>query len=306
MKFEKVEHIKVTENLTVKDLVESMHKSGVMQAGKIGKASQIYLDMYNDDCSIFLGAAGALIPGGMRELLIDILENGKIKVFVCTGAMLTHDLIEALGDKHFKGHHLMSDSELNKKGYDRMYDSLMSNQVYFKLEKFFEDNISYFENKKMNIREFTNLLGSLIKERSILKICFDKKIPIFCPAISDSGIGLMIWGQLSKKKNINVDVFDDLKDIIEISWTSNKCGVFYFGGGVPKNYIQQAMQFSPKTASYGIQITTDNEHFGGSSGAPLREGISWGKMDENGKFVDVHCDVTIALPLIWGYVKSKI
>ena len=37
---------------------------------------------------------------------------------------------------------------------------------------------SYFENKKMNIREFTNLLGSLIKERSILKICFDKKIPM--------------------------------------------------------------------------------------------------------------------------------
>ena len=56
-------------------------------------------------------------------------------------------------------------------------------------------------------------------------------------------------------------------------------------------------------ADYGVQITTDRPEPGGSSGAPLKEGISWGKLHENSKYVDVFCDVTIALPLIWGYVK---
>ena len=93
--------------------------------------------------------------------------------------------------------------------------------------------------------------------------------------------------------------------MMKLSWTAKKTGVIYLGGGVPKNYIQQAMQFS-KGATYGIQITMDRPEPGGSSGAELREGISWGKMQEQGQFVDVICDTTIALPLIWAAVKDKV
>lgn len=306
MDLNKVEHIKINKDMKVSELVEAMQKSGVMGAGKVGDASKIFLDMVNDgDCKVFLGVAGALIPGGMREILIDILESGKVDVFVCTGATLTHDLVEALGFSHFEGHHLMDDVELNKNGYDRMYDSLMPNKVYEIIEKFLDNNIEKFTGKRMNIRGFLWTLGSLVENRSILKICYDKKIPIFCPAIADSGIGLMIWGQLGKGKKIEVDVFDDLKEIIDTAWTSKKNGVIYLGGGTPKNYIQQAMQFS-KGADYGIQITTDRAEPGGSSGAPLKEGISWGKLHKDSKFVDVFCDITIALPLIWGFIKEKI
>ena len=93
-----------------------------------------------------------------------------------------------------------------------------------------------------------------------------------------------------------------MKEIIDIAWTSEKRGIIYIGGGVPKNFIQQSLQFS-KGAEYGIQITTDRPEFGGSSGAPLKEGISWGKLNENADFVDVFCDATIALPLIFGSIK---
>ncbi|MEM4230774.1 MAG: deoxyhypusine synthase family protein, partial [Candidatus Pacearchaeota archaeon] len=59
-----------------------------------------------------------------------------------------------------------------------------------------------------------------------------------------------------------------------------------------------------KGADYGIQISTDRPEPGGSSGAPLKEGISWGKMKEKAKFVDVFCDATIALPLIIATIKE--
>jgi len=62
------------------------------------------------------------------------------------------------------------------------------------------------------------------------------------------------------------------------------------------------LQFS-KGADYGIQIKIDKEEFGGSSGARLEEGISWGKMKQEARFVDVFCDASIALPLIWAGVK---
>ena len=72
-----------------------------------------------------------------------------------------------------------------------------------------------------------------------------------------------------------------------------------------KNFIQQALQFS-KGADYGIQISTDHPQAGGSSGAPLKEGISWGKMKENAKFVDLKCDVSIALPIIHSALMERL
>ena len=113
----------------------------------------------------------------------------------------------------------------------------------------------------------------------------------------------MMWGRIAEGKETNVDVFSDMKEIIDISWKAKKTGVIYVGGGLPKNFIQQSLQFS-KGANYGVQITTDRAESGGSSGAPLKEGISWGKMKKDADFVDVFCDATIALPLIFGGVKG--
>ncbi|HLE05992.1 MAG TPA: deoxyhypusine synthase family protein, partial [Candidatus Nanoarchaeia archaeon] len=63
-----------------------------------------------------------------------------------------------------------------------------------------------------------------------------------------------------------------------------------------------ALQFTPNQASYAIQITTDIPSPGGLSGAELREGISWGKVNPKAKFVSVLCDATIALPIIASYL----
>ena len=96
--------------------------------------------------------------------------------------------------------------------------------------------------------------------------------------------------------------YNDLNKMLDIAWTAKKKAVFYVTGGEPKNYIQQAMQFSAP-AIYGVQIKIDPASYGGSSGAPLKEGISWGKMNPKADFVDVFCDATIALPLILAGIK---
>lgn len=301
-----VKQIEIKAGMTAKELVQGMADSGVMGAGRIAKAAKIAEAMAQDkECKVFLGLAGAMVPGGMKQIVLDMLKSGFADVLVSTGANLTHDLIEALGYHHFQGHHQVNDAELNKQGMDRIYDSFMPNEVYEKMEDFFTAHFEELRNIE-NISQFLCKLGELLdKEDSILTICYKKQIPLFCPAISDSGIGLMLWGKLAQGKEVKTKAFEDLKDMMELSWTAKKTGVIYLGGGVPKNYIQQAMQFS-KGASYGIQITMDRPEPGGSSGAELKEGISWGKMQEQGQFVDVICDTTIALPLIWAAVKDKV
>ncbi len=304
-KMKPVHHIKITKGISVSELLKTMEATNVMGSGRLGRAVSIFEQMIKDkDCTIFLGIAGAMISSGMREIMLDMLESGHVNVFVTTGANLTHDLAEALGFAHYQGDENADDAKLYKKGLVRMYDSYMPAKVYEKMEDFFEKNWQVFE-KCTDIKEFLWQIGRLTPKRSLLKICYEKKLPVFCPAIADSGIGLMVWGRLAKGKNISVNAFEDMKEILDIAWTCKRAGIIYLGGGVPKNYIQQSMQFS-KGAYYGIQITTDREEYGGSSGAKLKEGISWGKLREKARYVDVSCDVTIALPILWAAVNQRI
>lgn len=293
--------------MSVNELVNQMSNSGVFGAGRIADAADIMESMIKDrDCKVFFGQAGAMVPGGMKKIIIDMIKNKYVDVFVTTGATLTHDMVEALGYQHIKGLTKLNDAELNKKGIDRIYDSFMPNDVYVGLEKFFVKNFDELAKSK-TIKEFLWNIGKLLpdKNESILKTAYLKKIPIFCPAISDSAIGLMIWGQMIKGKKMPIGSFDDLNEIIDLSWSSKKTGIIYVGGGVPKNYIQQAMQFS-KSADYAVQISVDVPFFGGSSGADLHEGISWGKLNKNAKYSNVICDATIALPLIYAAVKERL
>lgn len=307
-KLNPVKAIRIDKNIKASDIVENMRHTA-FNARKLGLAAEIWLQACQEkDCKKFLGLAGALVPGGMKQILIDMIEKETIDVLVSTGANLTHDIIEALGFSHYQGSSEVNDSELKKHGLDRIYNVFMQNKVYQVLEKWC---IVHFDeiNAETN-SEFLFKVGKILNEsekgkNSILAACFRKNIPIFCPALSDSGIGLMIWSMMTRKKIPAMKEFNDLNKMLDIAWTSKKKAIFYIGGGVPKNYIQQAMQFS-SPAIYGVQIKVDDASFGGSSGAPLKEGISWGKMSEKGRFIDVNCDATIALPLIYSFLIEKI
>jgi len=303
---DEIKPIKINKEMKVSELVGQMADAG-FGARKIGRACQIAKKIFSEKkCAVFLGMAGAMVPAGMKQIIIDLVKEKKIDVLVTTGANLTHDLIEALGEKHFHCD-LWNDREFHKKGFDRIYNVFMKNDVYEKLEDFFEKNWDKLC-EAGNIKEFLSKIASLLPEdsNSILRACYDNNVHIYCPAIADSGIGLMVWGRAAgrKFKKINIDAFDDLKDIIDFAWKSEKKAVIYIGGGVPKNFIQQALQVS-SGADYGIQITTDSPFPGGSSGAPLEEGKSWGKLKEDAdemNYADVYCDATIALPLIFADV----
>jgi len=330
---EKVKPIKLKEGQSVKELVGQMKEAG-FGARKIGRASEIVKKMFDDsECRVYFGMAGAMVPAGMKQIVIDLIREKKVDVIVTTGANLTHDLIEAMGDEHYHCDE-WNDDEFQDKGYDRMYNVFMKSDVYVKLEKFFEDNWDKLKEAK-TIREFLRLIGKVLVEKesahpaqtltsnienqivksdfsptqdssgsgdSILRACYENDVKLFCPALADSGIGLMIWGRKVAGKTISIDAFEDMNDIIDFCWTAKKSGVIYVGGGTPKNFIQQSLQFS-KGADYGVQITTDRQESGGSSGAPLEEGKSWGKLKKEAMFVDVNCDATIAMPLIFGNSK---
>ena len=97
-----------------------------------------------------------------------------------------------------------------------------------------------------------------------------------------------------------------LLKMVDLAWDAKKAGVCIIGGGVPKNFILQSLQFCPNSASYAIQITMDRPEPGGLSGATLQEAISWGKINQEARFSNVISDATIALPIIYWYLKNSL
>jgi deoxyhypusine synthase len=102
-------------------------------------------------------------------------------------------------------------------------------------------------------------------------------------------------------------MFDMMQDVLEITGIvsdSPATGVIYFGGGTPKNYVQQTevvanlMNPDKDGHRYGVQVVTDAPHWGGLSGCTFEESQSWGKLAKGAKMVNCHCDSTIAMPLL--------
>jgi deoxyhypusine synthase len=66
-----------------------------------------------DRPTIFLGLSGALIAGGLRKVISDMISKGIVDVVVSTGAILYQDYYAAHGYKHYKGSPEADDEKLN-------------------------------------------------------------------------------------------------------------------------------------------------------------------------------------------------
>jgi len=301
----KVKQYKITEKTDIIELINSLKDTG-FNAKRLALACEIYNNMIIDnDCVKFFGLAGALVPAGMQGIIYDFINNGFIDVLVTTGANLTHDLAEALGFHHLQGNielNEIDDKNLHREEINRIYDVFMPNKVYEGIEEF----ISKLEIKdyQMPVSSFLKFLGNQLPKNtySILEICAKKNIPIFCPAFTDSGLAMQLGFH---HQNLNLNHFADMLEMVNLAWDAKTAGICILGGGVPKNFIMQALQFCPNSARYAIQITMDRPESGGLSGATLREAISWGKLNEKAKYSTIISDATIALPIILWFLKKS-
>ena len=295
----------ITAGMSVDDLARALGGCG-FGAGRLAQACDIYEAMIRDTATTkFFGLAGAMVPAGMRSIISGLIRDGYIDVLVSTGANLVHDILESLGLPHYKGSEVVDDNELCREEIDRIYDVYVPELHFTRLE---EHLLGVFPDMgdQISIREMLSAIGkSLSDPDSILRAAYECNVPIFCPAVQDSMIGLHAW--LYRQTNpLKVDVFADVHEFLDICFESERSGVFVVGGGVPKNFILQGTLMTSKGFDYAIQLTTDRPEYGGLSGATFDEAKSWGKINEDAKSVAVYADATIALPIIVAAVRSRL
>jgi len=307
-----VRQIEIRSGMSVGELVREMGATGVLGAGRIGEASEIVAEMFRDQrCTVFLTLAGPLVPGGLRKVIADLLEGGYVDVIVTTGANLVHDMVEALGFKHYMGTFQADDKRLKDEEIGRIGDIYVEQRAFQSLENWMYkvlDELPSEVKRRVSIADLLAEIGRRLPDKnSILATAARKGVPIICPAFLDSiaGFHLWIYGQNGK---IGIDPLLDVSKLMDKVYEAERTGIIILGGGVPKHFALFANTFR-EGVDLAIQITMDRPEPGGLSGATLEEAVSWGKVKPEGKAVTVICDVTIAFPLIVAaaleYIENK-
>ncbi len=321
-----VEPVKVDPEADLRQIILDMAKIS-FQGRMLGEALEIWEAMLDEGCYNYMGLAGAMAPAGMRDVVDWLIQTGKIHCLVSTGANLFHELHECLGRRHYRTHPHIDDVMLKKYDIDRMYDTLAPDEEFRETDAYvyeFAREIAD-ESDRTSTRRFFDRLGKKLKsegKQGFIVTAHEKQVPVFCPALGDSSYGIAM-ATFGDKLNLT---FDMLADIVEVAIPiseQRKTGVIYVGGGTPKNFIQQAELIGQEKLrheqgmsnveaealvpghSYAVQISTDTPQWGGLSGCTLQEGQSWGKEAKDARMVNLHCDATIALPLLANALALK-
>lgn len=295
----------------VADLVRDMGRMG-FQGGQLGTSLRVWERMLDEDVTIFLGLAGAMVPAGLGEFIAYLLRERRVDCLVSTGANLFHDLCEGLGIVHYRGSACADDVSLNEQKIDRIYDVFVSEIELHKADMHISNFVKGLnESRRYSSRELMYMVGEGLPDTTILGAAHESGVPIFVPAIADSSWGIGMVMAYREGHSVMVDQIKDVDEITRIVEKSKKTGVIYIGGGVPKNFIQQTEVIAELIGeysgghSYALQYTTDAPHWGGLSGCTFEEAVSWGKVAREASKVQVFSDATITVPLVVQALKAS-
>lgn len=305
----------------IKNVAELLdqYSDASIQARNLGTAAQVFGRMLTDEerPTILLGLAGPLIAAGLRKVIRDLIHYNMVDVVVSTGAILYQDYYAAKGGIHSTGSPEADDAQLRELLIDRIYDTYVDEEKFQEFDTSIARFADTLEPRNYSSREFIwRLSETLQDENSILVTARKKGIPIFCPAINDSsiGIGLTEHYYVARKLNrprIAIDSIRDNYELTQIVVKSKRTSAIYIAGGVPKNYINDSVVmgyiFGCDTGGhkYAVQLTTDVPHWGGLSGSTLSEARSWGKVNKKANYAMAFVEPSVSLPLLTAYALQK-
>jgi deoxyhypusine synthase len=282
---------------TVRELVGMMGGCG-FQATNVRDAADTIRLMRKEGATVFLAYTANLMASGLRGVLTGMVEGGLVDAVVTTGGSIDHDIIRSYRTYALGGFG-EDDVRLHRRGINRIGNILVPNSRYILLEKKMRSVYSgmYANKKTFTPAELADHVGSMLPESSFLAACHRRKVPVFCPGLVDSAVGMHLFFFRQTHRDFVLDQAGDMQRLYDIVFAAKRTGGIILGGGIAKHHTIGA-NLLRGGLDYAVYVTTAQEYDGSLSGARPSEAKSWGKIQEGGKAVTVHADATIALPLI--------
>lgn len=302
--------VPIDRDRSVAGLLEKMEGAG-FGARQLAEGHRIWLDMLDDNSTIFLCGSGNLIPSGMRRLIAYVIKNRFVDVIVMSGTVLFHDIHETLGRNHYQAHPSMSDEELETSDVARIGDMLANREEYQEADEWIGSVINQLESgRPYAMREFLHLMGrelaEIAHEDGIMTSAFKARIPVFCPDMMSSELSVGIArARFEKKASITFDTTQDTMEMMQITQKTRNSGIITLGSACGQNMVNMAeiatyiTRTSARGHKYAISVTTDTvpldirtPSYGGNHTAVF------GKLNRGATTAYVPSDPSIALPMI--------
>jgi deoxyhypusine synthase len=298
-------------------LIEA-YKEMSFSARELGRACELYERMLeDDDCTIILTVAGSTSAAGCMQIYVDLLRHNMVDIVVATGATVVDmDFLEALGFAHYRGSQFADDSKLRDLYIDRIYDTYIDEEELQHCDHTIKEIADALAPRTYSSREFIGEMGRwlatnptrAVKSDSLVQVAYERGVPVFCPAFSDSsaGFGLVAHQVGRPEAHVSIDSVRDFRELTELKIGARHTGLLMIGGGSPKNFAQdtvvcaEILGHEVPMHKYSVQITVADVRDGACSSSSLKEASSWGKVDAGAEQM-VFAEATLALPLLAAY-----
>jgi deoxyhypusine synthase len=245
------------------------------------------------------------------QIYVEMVKNNMVDAIVATGAAVVDmDFFEALGFRHYQGTPFVDDRKLRRLYIDRIYDTYINEEDLQACDRTVQAIADGLPPRPYSSREFIREMGRYltehaVKKDSLVQAAFERDVPIFCPAFSDSsaGFGLVLHQVKHPQAHVSIDSVKDFRELTQIKIKAGTTGLLMIGGGVPKNFAQdtvvcaEILGKSVPMHKYAIQITVADVRDGACSSSTLKEANSWGKVDSACEQM-VYAEATSVLPLL--------
>ena len=299
-------------------------------------AARSYKQFVEAGGKMLVSLAGAMSTAQLGVSLAEMIRQDKVHAISCTAANLEEDLFNLFANKEYKvikdwrALSVQDEVSLRDSGYNRVTDTCIPETVMkhmqARLTKYWVEQAEKGEGKFPYEYFYKVLEEEDLKQHYQIPIedCWvyaakQKGIPIVSPGSEDSTLGNMFTARVmdgTVKSHValksGTQQLQMLTEWYRRESKSSPIGFFQIGGGIAGDFaicavpmLIQDLEEETNMWAYFSQIGDAVTSYGGYSGAPPNEKISWNKLSpECPKFM-IQSDATIVAPLIFAYVLGQ-
>ncbi len=285
------------------------------------------------DGRMLVSLAGAMSTAELGKTLAPMIRAGMVHAISATGANIEEDIFNLVGNSRYKlqpGWRYLTmeqDGKTLAEGFNRVTDTCIPEDVMLEVH---DALLALWQEAERRARRyfhweyFYQLIRSgyfqdrhdvPLDESWVLAAC-ERDIPVYTPGAEDSTLGNMFCSDVMQGKLRSHDVlksgteqFAHLTQWYQENEREHPIGFFQIGGGIAGDFAMcvvpsliQDHELACKHWRYFCHIGDAVTSYGGYSGCPPNEKVSWHKLDTDTENFTINSDASIVAPLIFQYV----
>jgi deoxyhypusine synthase len=293
-------------------------------AGALRDCARSLDQFLRDGGRLMVTLAGAMSTAEIGRSLAPMIRAGKIHAITCTGANLEEDVFNLVANSHYeripnwRNLSEQDEADLHSKGFNRVTDTCIPEEeairhIEDKILKQWQSGPAFPHEHLMAILD--DLEADIPRTDSWLIAARDAGIPVYVPGWEDSTLGNIFAAHCIKGDVEQSAVKGGIDYMMHLAdWymgAEHPIGFLQIGGGIAGDFpicvvpmLRQDMQEKAPLWGWFAQISESTTSYGGYSGAPPSEKITWGKLAPGTPMHMIESDATIVAPILFSYILN--